>query len=75
MSESARAVTDRRCPNSEEGDFLARLPFFFYENGHNLGTKSQKIVSNVGMNRLSEGYKRAIDQNWGRKAKRRVLGQ
>ena len=38
------------CPQSWEGeDFLKRRPsFFFYEKGHNSGTKSQKIVPKVG---------------------------
>ena len=54
-AESDRAVTGRRCPHSGEGeDLLTRQPGFFYENDSE--TKSQKIE----MNRLSEGYKRAV---------------
>ena len=41
--ESARAVTGRRCPHIGEGeDFLTRRLSFFYENGHNSGTKKLK---------------------------------
>ena len=48
-AESARAVTGRRCPHSGEGeDFLMRRLAFFYEIGHNSGTKSRKIASKVG---------------------------
>ena len=48
-TESARAVTGRQCPHSGEGeDFLTRWPSFFYENGHNSGTKSRKIDIKVG---------------------------
>ena len=39
--------------------------FFFYENGCNSGTESQKIVPKVG----TWTAKRAVDQNWGRLAK------
>ena len=48
-AESARAVTGRQCPHSEEAeDFLTQRPFFFYENGCNSGTESRKIVPKVG---------------------------
>ena len=48
-AESARAIIGSRCPHSGEGeDFLTRQPFFFYENSHNSGTKSPKIVPTVG---------------------------
>ena len=45
-AESARAVTERRCPHSGVGeDYLARQPFFFfYKNGHNSETKSKKLI-------------------------------
>ena len=46
----------------------------FYENGHNSGTKGQKIYQMWKMNRLSEVYKRAVDQNWGCMAKIRISG-
>ena len=36
---------------------------FYYEKGHNSGTKSRKMKG------LSEGYKPAVDQNWGCMAK------
>ena len=48
-AESARAVTGRRGPHSGEGeDFVMGQRFFFYKNGHNSGTESQKIVPKVG---------------------------
>ena len=48
-AESARAVTGRRCPHSEEGeDFLTGQPDFFYENCCNSGTESRKIDPKVG---------------------------
>ena len=48
-TESAKAVTGRRCPHSGVGeDFLARRLNFFCENGRNSETKSQKIVPKVG---------------------------
>ena len=47
-AESARAVTGRWCPHSGEWeDFLTGQPGFFYENGCNSGTKSQKILTKV----------------------------
>ena len=43
--------------------------FFFYENRCHSGTESRKMAPKVGRSGLSEGYKRVIDQNWGRMAK------
>ena len=55
-TESARAVTGRRCPQSGEGeDFLTGQPDFFYENCCNSGTESQKMVSKVGNERPLQG--------------------
>ena len=51
VTESARAVTGRRCPHSAVGrgkTFWRVNQVFVYENGHNSGTKSRKIASNVG---------------------------
>ena len=42
---------------------------FFYENCCYSGTESKKSYPRWEMNGHSEGYKRAIDQNWGRMAK------
>ena len=75
-AESARAVTGRRCPLSGEGeDFLTRRPSFFYEYSHNSGSKSRKLLPRYEMNSHSEGYKRAVDQNWGNMAKIGFLGK
>ena len=70
-AERVRAIIGRQCPHSGEGeDFLTRRPVFLYKNGHNSGTKSQKLPPRWEMNNgLSEGYKRGIDQNLGRMAK------
>ena len=47
-AQNTRAVTGRRCPHCGVGeDFLARRPFFFYENGRNLETKTRKIDAKV----------------------------
>ena len=55
-------------------DFLARRPFF-YENDCNSETKSRKIDPKCEMNRLSEGYNRAVDHIWGHIAKNGFLGK
>ena len=48
-TESAGAVTGRRCPHSEEGeDFLTGPPDFFYENCCNSGREGRKIDPKVG---------------------------
>ena len=65
-AESARAVTGRRCPHSGEGeDFLTRHLGFFMKTAKT----PERNVKKWEMNGLSEGYKRAVDQNWGRMAK------
>ena len=51
-AESARAVTDRRCPHGGEGE-LFEAP---------TRTESQKWLPIWEMNGVSEGYERAIDQ-------------
>ena len=70
-AESARAVTGRRCPHSGKGeDFLSGQPFFFFFTKTTVTLeRSHKSFSRWEMNGLSEGYKRAVDQNWGRIAK------
>ena len=66
-AESARAVTGRRCPHSgEEEDFLTRQPFFFTKTAVTREWKVKKLLPTWEMNGLSEGYKRAVDQNLGR---------
>ena len=65
-----RAVTGRRCPHSEEGeDFLTGQPDFFTETAVTPERKVGKSFPRWEMNRPSEGYKRAVDQNWGGMAK------
>ena len=72
-AESARAVTGRRCPHSGEGeDFLTHL---FTKMAITQKLKAEKSISRWEMDRLSLGYKGAVDQNWGRMAKIRFLDQ
>ena len=74
-AESARAVTGRQCPHSGVGeDFLVRRPFFC-ENRRNSKTKVQKLIPRCKMDRLSEGYKRAVNQIGGCIAKNKFLGR
>ena len=74
-AESARAVTGRRCPQSGEGeDFLAHQLFFFMKTAITLDRKVKNSVSSWEMNRLSEGYKRAVNLNWSRRAKIEFFG-
>ena len=76
-AESARAVTGRRCPHSGEGeDFLKCRPgFFFTKTAVTREQKVEKLLPTWEMNHLSEGYKQAVDQNWGRRAKIGLFGQ
>ena len=37
-------------------DFLARRPFFFYENGRNSEQRFEKSIPKCEIDRLSEGY-------------------
>ena len=63
-AESARAVTGRQCPHSGEGeDLLTRR------------SKVKKTSPTWEIDRLSEGYKQAVDQNWGIMAKIGFFGQ
>ena len=75
-AESARAVTGRRRSHTGEGeDFLSRQPDFFTETAVTPERKVEKSIPRWEMNGLSEGYKQAVDQNWGRLAKIWFLGQ
>ena len=75
-AESARAVTGRRCPHSGKGgDFLTRQPFFFMKTAVTPERKVKKSFPRWEMNGLSEGYKQAVDQIWGRMAKNGFFGQ
>ena len=76
-AESARAVTGRRYPHSGEGeDFLTGQPvFFFTKTAVTLERKVGKSFPGWEMNNHSEGYKRTVDQNWGRMAKIGFLGK
>ena len=69
-SPHARAVTGRRCPHSGEGEnFLSHQPDFFTKTAVSRERKVEKLIPRWEMNGLSEGYKWALDQNWGRMAK------
>ena len=75
-AESARAVTGRRCPRSGEGeDFLMGQPDFFTKTAVTPEQKVEKSIPRWEMNGHSEGYKRAVDQNWGCVANIGFLGQ
>ena len=50
-------------------------PDFFTETSVTLEQKVEKSFPRWEMNGLSEGYKRATDQNWGGMAKIRFFGQ
>ena len=58
-------------------DFLTRRPsfFFFTKTAITRERKVKKSFPTWEMNRLSEGYKRAVDQNWGHVAKIGFLGE
>ena len=75
-AESARAVTGRRFTHSEKGEaFLTGQPDFFTETAVTLERKVEKSFPRWEMNGHSEGYKWAVDHNWGRVAKIGFLGQ
>ena len=56
-AESARAVTGRQCQLN-----------FFTKTAVTPERKVEKLFPRWEMNGHSEGYKRAVDQNWGRMA-------
>ena len=75
-AESTGAVTGRRCPHSGEGeDFLTGQLNFFTKTAVTPERKVEKSIPRWEMNGHSEGYKRAVDQNWGRMAKIGFLDQ
>ena len=76
-AESPRAVTCRQCPHSGKGeDFLTRQPFFFFTKmAVTREGKVEKLLPRWEMNGLSEGYKQAVDQNWGRMEKIGFFGK
>ena len=62
--------------SGEEEDFLARRPsFFFTKTAITRERKVEKSLPIWEMNLLSEGYQRAVDQNWGHMANIGFLGQ
>ena len=58
----ARAVTGRQCPQWGGARLFAASEGHPHENGRNSETKSQKIDPRCQIDRLSKGYKRAIDE-------------
>ena len=75
-TESARAVTGRRCPHSGKGeDFLKGQPDFFTETAVTPEWKVEKSFRRWEINRHAEGLKWVIDQNWGHMAKIGFLDQ
>ena len=52
-----------------------QLFFFFTKMAVTRERKVEKLLPRWEMNSLSEDYKRAIDQNWGRMAKIRFFGK
>ena len=72
----ARAVTGRRCPQWGGGRlFGASTKFFFTKTAITRERKVEKSLPIWEMNLLSEGYQRAVDQNWGHMANIGYLGQ
>ena len=70
-AESARAVTGRRCHHSGRGKTFWRANrIFFTKTVITQERKVEKSISRWEKNRLSEGYKWVVDQNWGRMAKK-----
>ena len=58
----------------EGEDFLTGQPgFFFTKTAVTREQKVGKLFPRWEMNGLSEGYKQAVDQNWGRMAKIRCF--
>ena len=56
-------------------DFLTRQPGFFTQTAVARKQKVEKWLPRWEMNGLSEGYKPAVDQNWGRMADIGFFGQ
>ena len=70
---SARAVTGRRWGGGSLFDTSTRL--FFTKTAVAQERKVEKLLPRWEGNDLSEGYKRVIDQNWGRITKIGYFGQ
>ena len=72
----ARAVTVSQCPHSEVGqDFLLRRRVTLTETAVTRKRKVEKWIRRCQIDRLREGYKRAIDEIRGPIAKNGLSGQ
>ena len=72
----ARAVTVSQCPHSEVGqDFLLRRRVTLTETAVTRKRKVEKYIRRCQIDRLREGYKRAIDEIRGPIAKNGFSGQ
>ena len=75
-AERARAVTDSQCPHSEVGqDFLPRRRVTLTETAVTWKRKVEKWIRRCQIDRLREGYKRAIDEIRGPIAKNGLSGK
>ena len=75
-AERARALTVSQCPHSEVGqDFLLRRRITPTETAVNRKQKVEKWIRRCQIDRLREGYKRAIDEIRGPIAKNGFSGQ
>ena len=54
---------------------MSRQPDFFTETAVTPEREVEKLIPRWEMSRHAKGYKLAIDQNWGRKAKMGFFGQ
>ncbi len=74
-AERARAVTVSKCPHCEVGqDFLLRRRVTLTETAGTRKRKVEKSIRRCQIDRLCEGYKRAIDEIRGPIAKNGFLG-
>ena len=66
-TESARAVTGRRCPHSGKGEktFWRVNRVFFTKTAVTRERKVEKSLPRWEVNSPSKGYKRVVDQKWG----------
>ena len=72
----ARAVTGRGAHTVGRGETFCRVDRdSFKKTAITRERKVEKSISRWEMNRLSEGYRQAVDQNWGRMAKIGLFGQ
>ena len=73
-AERARAVTVSQCPHSGVGqDFLLRRRVTLTETAVTRKRKVEKWIRRCQIDRLREGYKRAIDEIRGPIAKKRIF--